>query len=76
MIYPNPSARKHKITGYNIKSKKVGLEIYVSACKLHTRQYLALNEIIDIRHIPSGVFISNVLNDSQLISSQRIKHIK
>ena len=59
-----------------MKSKKVGIEIYVSTCKVHTRQYLALNEIIDIRCIPSGVFISIVLNDSQPISSQCIKHIK
>ena len=75
-IYPNPSAGKLKIIGHNIKSNKVRLEIYDSAGKIHLRQSLALNEIIDISHLPNGVFITNIHSDGQLISSQRIIKIK
>ena len=49
-IYPNPYAENLKIIGYNLLSKNVKLEIYDNASKLHLRQYISLNEIIDISH--------------------------
>ena len=75
-IYPNPSAGKLKMRGHNIKSNTLRLELYDSAGKIHLRQFLALNEIIDISNLPSGVFITNIHSDGQLVSSQRIIYIK
>ncbi len=75
-IYPNPSAGKLKITGYNLQSSSVGIEIYGNNGQVHLRRSVNLDEIIDISELPSGVFILKIHQDGQLIKSQRIINVK
>ena len=75
-IYPNPSAGKLKIIGDQLQSQKIGLEIYDNAGKILLRQSIKIDKIIDISHLPSGVYIIKIHDDGQLINSQRILNIK
>ncbi|BAP33612.1 von Willebrand factor [Chryseobacterium sp. StRB126] len=74
-IYPNPTTGEFYVKGKNDFSKNVNVEIYDASGK-HIPNKFELSEPasikIDIKNFPTGTYLMNIIENKNIIISQKI----